>query len=139
MSEGCCCGKCVKACTVRPGWFMPGEAEKAAAFLGMPFKRFQRIYLIWDWWSGESDIKVLSPFKQSKNEFPRRNFSGGVASWGWPFQSGRCVFLTKDDRCKIHEAKPYECRMTLCCRDDGMGDLRQEIAEAWKKQKEAVQ
>lgn len=36
----CQCVRCVNACRYRPGWFLPGEAEKAAELKGVPLADF---------------------------------------------------------------------------------------------------
>lgn len=40
-TEDCQCEMCVKACELQPGWFAPGQAEKAAELLGIPFEEFK--------------------------------------------------------------------------------------------------
>lgn len=99
----CTCESCVSSCLHKPGWFAPGEAERAARLLRMPFKAFFRRYLGVDWWVAGPDIFVLAPAlvrHQAGAEYP-----------GNP--TGRCVFLTKENRCRIHAAKPRECRLAL--------------------------
>ena len=59
--ESCTCGYCRDGCTRKPGWFLPGEAEKAAGFMGMTLPDFFRAYLAVDWWVDDPDIFVLSP------------------------------------------------------------------------------
>lgn len=55
------CERCRRSCGHKPGWFLPGEAEKAAEFTGMTLPEFFRAYLAVDWWEGEPDIFLLSP------------------------------------------------------------------------------
>lgn len=134
----CSCSKCVSACRVKPGWFLPGEAEHAAALLGKSFEAFFREHLAVDWWENyrgphgdedHRDVFVLSPALVGKRT--------GTEMPGNP--GGRCVFL-KDNRCSIHAAKPYECRMFLHGQTDGeVQDRKRYITEAWSKEQPRIE
>lgn len=129
--ESCTCAECVACCTRTPGWFAPGEAEKAAELIGMPFDEFREKYLVQDYWVGDPDIPVLAPGKVGVEE--QALGAQRPVSWGYAFARGRCVFLNEDDRCRIHEAKPMECRGALAC---GSGDRscdRSEIVKMWER------
>ncbi len=125
-AQSCSCAACIKCCTKgNPGWFAPGEAESAARLLGMTFEEFKREFLIVDYWIGDHDeIDVLAPRKVEIETHRVR------ASWGYTFHSGRCVFLTEENRCNIHQAKPLECRETFGC-DKGQGRSREDISKMW--------
>ena len=117
----CTCEDCVDACKAAPGWFAPGEAEKAAELLGMPFEDFKNEYLIVEYWVGGA--RVWSPRKDYQPK------GGQDALWADAFKKGRCVFLDENDRCKIHAAKPYACREALLCEDPR--DRRKEVSDKW--------
>lgn len=121
--KSCTCDKCVGACNNSPGWFLPGEAEKSAKLLGMAFGEFKKKYLIQEFWCGDPEIDVLAPRKKSQRAGFRR------ATWGSAWLPSPCVFL-KRKRCMIHEAKPHECRMALCCVNNDQ-NIREEIAKKW--------
>lgn len=130
-TRDCTCEKCVNACRWNPGWFMPGEAEKAAELFGMDFESFKAKYLVVDYWLGEEwsggDIDVLAPRKLdgvTPEGCPRVGFM-------YPFSAAPCIFL-KDDRCSIHAAKPHECRQALACGTVNP-DGRKVIAQAWQR------
>jgi len=126
MDKSCVCKKCVNACKSQPGWFMPGEPEKAAKLLKMEFKEFKDKYLIVDYWaSGDYDSDVLAPRKIDVERDRSR------ASFSYAFAKSPCIFLKKD-RCMIHDAKPYECRESFPC-DENQIELREKIAEAWRE------
>ena len=117
------CATCRSGCTHKPGWFLPGEAEKAAELLGVPFAEFFATYLAVDWWEADSRIDetvfVLSPAivgEETGTEFP-----------GDP--RGSCVFY-KDERCQIHAAKPFECRARWCG-DLGPSTVHLDTAGEW--------
>lgn len=124
----CTCQVCVDECKRRPGWFLPGEAEVAAAFLGLPLQEFFSTFLGVDWWVSKHDTFVLAPAVVDMEP-------GTMYPW-WPV--GQCVFL-ENDRCRIHQVKPYECRMAYheTLRVNGElttcgGTRHESVANAWK-------
>ena len=154
--KDCACEKCVLCCSDRsPGWFKPGEAEKAAAFLGMAFKDFKNKYLVIDYWCrANGDVEVYAPLKQIKtreSNDPKlkdiyksmardnRPTPGERVSWGYAFQTGRCVVLNEKNLCDIHPVKPYECRMTMGCTKDKTNLRRKIVATIlWARRKLGV-
>lgn len=118
----CVCDKCRTACVHHPGWYMPGEAEKTAAALGMELKDFFDLYLVVDYWIGDQgNIYVLMP---ATKQYP----AGSVV----PFDpDGECVFF-RNQRCNIHDNKPFEC--SLYMHSDTRDEVRQrheDVAKAW--------
>lgn len=99
----CQCENCRSACQKRPGWFAPGEAEKAAEFLGLTLQEFFDKYLTVDFWSDtkEDSVKhlyVLSP-----------GIKNAPTGTEHPFDpTGECVFFDGYN-CTIHEVKPNGC------------------------------
>ncbi len=142
----CSCEKCVECCTRTPGWFAPGEAEKAAKHMNLTMEAFINKYLVRDYWCGDltdkdhgdegfsGDVYVWAPRKDGQKFYPG---DPKTATWGSAFDHGRCVFLDENDRCKIHAVKPKECRLSFGCdskRDQaskGEPGHRQEIAKEW--------
>lgn len=128
--ESCTCNLCVSCCHRTPGWFKPGEAEKAAALLGMPFEEFKKEYLIQEYWVGDAEhgnIYILSPRKtwQPKG-FERAAYSDA-------FTVGTCIFL-ENDLCKIHAEKPFECKQALGCDTKPYKNTcREKISNIWKR------
>lgn len=104
--ESCECAHCRSGCERRPGWFTPGEAERAAELLGLSLEEFFRTRLAVDWWVGNEDGEgafVLAPA-----------LAGHPAGREYPsVPHGRCTFY-KGGRCEIHAAKPAECREAWC-------------------------
>lgn len=126
--KSCTCEDCQGACQRKPGWFLPGEAEKAAKLKGLSLKTFFKRYLAVDFWAApdrktpkiDHTVFVLSPAvvgNKIGREFPANPM-------------GTCVFF-KDGRCDIHEAKPYECARALHGTDTS-GD-RPKVVRAWNK------
>jgi len=131
----CSCEVCVSACKKKPGWFIPGEIKLAADLLGMSEKDFFDKYLSVDYW-GEpgSWMFVLSP--ATLNTTPGQEFPLNPG--------GQCVFLTKDDKCLIHAAKPFECKsFDHRKKESEEEDQKQEsqhfsVAESWVPHKDYI-
>lgn len=108
--KDCSCRQCVSACETYPGWFAPGEAEKAADYLQIPFEEFKKALVV-DHCSApyaKNAPYVWSPRKEKVDE-------GIQIRTGYHQRmTGKCVFL-KDMKCLIHPVKPYECRVVMGC------------------------
>lgn len=119
----CTCHKCQAACATKPGWFLPGEAEKAADFLNLPLPEFFASKLGVDWWERwGGDIFLLAP--AVKGHPPGREYPGNPR--------GECIFY-KDGRCEIYPARPHECREYM--HDDtpeAVASRHQGVAKAWE-------
>lgn len=130
-AESGTCETCRFACTHKPGWFLPGEAEKAAELLGLTLEEFFRRYLAVDWWASidtDSDIFLLSPAvvgAPTGEEFPAN-------------PKGTCVFY-RDGLCTIHAAKPHECRTWYCGSADAeVQTLHGDTARAWTDHRDQI-
>jgi Fe-S-cluster containining protein len=119
--ESCACDSCQGACKAKPGWFLPGEAEKAAELMGMSLPEFFNAHLAVDWWEvyGDRDVFVLSPAIVGAE--PGTEFPGNPR--------GTCVFF-EAGRCRIHAAKPAECRALW--HDGPPGGMHEDVATAWE-------
>lgn len=125
----CSCNDCISACKAKPGWFLPEEIKPAADLLGLTEKEFFEKYLSVDYYHLEkSFLFVLSP--ATSNSVPGEEF---------PFEpGGRCTFLTEDEKCSIHSAKPYECK-SYDHRDKYKDvNLHLAVAQAWVKHKDYI-
>jgi hypothetical protein len=121
------CYICQSACKYRAGWFKPGEAEKAAELLGLNLAEFFSKYLAVDWWAGTSPTFVLAPAT-----------AGQSTGTEYPINPvGRCIFLQFDGTCRIHAAKPFECRKYWCEADENENFHRQ-AAEAWEDHQDQI-
>ena len=136
-NKGCACKHCVAACKRQPGWFAPGEVEKAAALLGMDLAMFKARFIIREFWTGDSTTngKTVYCYAPRKTGVDKRR---KTASYGAAFTPAPCVFLTPENRCRIHAAKPEECRETPCCAPSIGSDARamrtkKQIVLAWMK------
>lgn len=121
------CHQCQSACAHKPGWFLPGEAEKAAELVGMTFQEFFDAHLAVDWYVDDTDTFLLSPAiagEEAGTEFP-----------GNPH--GRCVFY-QEGRCTIHAAKPFECREYVHTETDS-GTRHEDVAKAWEDHQDQIE
>ena len=128
--KSCECSKCQNACMYKPGWFMPGEAEKAAKLLKMTFWDFFEQYLGIDWWNGKEygqETFVLSPA-----------LADGPSGALFPQNpQGRCIFY-EGTECIIHKAKPYECQMFWHGDKEGR-ERHKQVAMAWKPHQKRIE
>lgn len=123
--ESCTCVSCIECCHRVPGWLLPGEAEKIAAFLKISVEQLFHESLAIDWWYGDPDTFVLLP--NVVGHAPGRELPSS--------RRGTCVFL-KDDRCSIHDVKPYECRSAL---HGEYSSVREPIADAWRHEQQQIE
>ena len=153
---GCACAKCREACKRNPGWFTPAEARRAieAGFAN----RLMRDWLEPSTVVGNKErIYVLAPASEGYEgddapEIPEYE-SILEAMFAPPFEKGRCIFFSKDERCEIHDSefKPIQCRTAFTCRREVLGgnasasnfivarmwdtDEGREVIAVWEKMK----
>jgi Fe-S-cluster containining protein len=110
---------------------VPGQVEKVAEYLDVPLEQLFKSKLAVDWlehWDG--DIFLLAP-ATTKGK-PGQEYSGDPR--------GRCVFLTDDDRCAIHPAKPRECaELDHTSSDADIDKSHHDAGYAWDKRKHQKQ
>jgi len=106
--DSCRCFKCRGACKRRPGYFVPGQVEKVAEFLGTTIQDLFGESLAVDYLTGEgpdgTDIYVLMPIVLGQ--------TAGVEAPFNPVQMP-CVFLKGNGDCSIHPVRPAECAAYL--------------------------
>ncbi len=138
-SKGCIRrGLCCKS---NPGWFAPGEAEGAAALMGMAPDAFVRKYLVID--SIEVDgerVHVFAPVKlgiDGKPAIPTASRTDDL----YRALRGQCIFFgTAADGlpgCKIYGARPTECSRYICTNAPADNPTHEQIARLWMPPKEA--
>lgn len=126
------CHVCRAGCSHKPGWFLPGEAERAAEYLGVTLAEFFARDLAVDWYedlTGDGDdVFVLSP--ALVGEDPGEEMPADPR--------GRCVFYV-DNRCSIHEVKPHECSAFYCGSSiEAVRDDHANTAEAWRGHQDQI-
>lgn len=138
MSDGvivdkeCVCSECKSACQSKPGWFMPGEAEKVAEHLGVSFEELFKTKLSVDWWEAGTEIDehvfLLSPTVIGGN--PGEEFDSNP--------NGQCVFYV-EGACSIHEVKPFECRELMHDSWEITHERHLGVAKAWNTDEDQTQ
>lgn len=129
----CACDHCKGCCESRPGWFAPGEAEKAAEHLGLSLPEFFAKHLGVDWIEAceetEGEVFILAPALEGEpagEEYPGR-------------PTGRCSLLTAEGTCMIHPAKPRECAHAHHDHTRQQArDLHMETGLMWKEHQQQI-
>lgn len=88
----CACSECVQCCKEQPGFLIPGDAERIAAFTGLP----------------SSATLSASPGGLVMDKQKGRVFSVRTITPQSNYK-GRCIFLTPEDKCSIHPVAPFGC------------------------------
>jgi len=127
----CACQSCKSACQNKPGWFLPGEAEKVAAFLKISLQQLFDDYLAVDWYS-DSEGKDYFPLSPA--------VVGNETGAMFPYKpSGTCVFLDNGN-CKIHPVAPYECQQYHHTQESDETRKRHDYtAKSWKDEKQQTE
>jgi Fe-S-cluster containining protein len=131
--KSCQCKKCSAACSWKPGWFLPGEAEKAAEFMKMHIKDFFKKYLAVDWWNGKNPGEETFVIAPALSGHPTGEEYSVVPT-------GACIFFV-NSKCAIHEAKPFECQMFWhgeTAHSSGK-NRHKEVADAWRDHQNEVE
>ena len=111
----CGCKECVKCCKQQPGCLGIGDLEKIAAFLGKTIE--QAMAFFW-----------ASPGALLMDRLTGRVYRVGTITPRYDKRLKRCVFLTDDDRCSIHEVAPFGCAYFDTHMDNAEADKRSRMA-----------
>lgn len=142
------CGTCFACCEGEssPGWFGPGEVEKAAEYLGMAPEEFVDDYCVVDWIAvADPDVpdharvvQAFTPVRVDEEGAPVSPTGQRVAAQYPLVKSDRCIFLNREaDRskgespCQIYPARPLECRKYHCMNDEEDNPKKATTAGLW--------
>jgi Fe-S-cluster containining protein len=124
-------------CRQNPGWFGPGEMERAAELKGMDPDTFVRTYCIID--STQVDgqtVHVFAPIKLGRDGEPLRT-PGTLADRVYTMFPSPCVFFQIGDDgvggCGIYGARPVECRKYICTNKPADNPTKEQVARLWLK------
>ena len=136
----CSCSACKRLCRpghTNPGWFAPGQVEKAAEYLKMTVEDFFKKYLIVEYWQCfPQDIDVIAPRRVHQiGQFRAGSFDNAP--------DGTCKLHDSSTGCMLPaQIRPIECAASICCEE---GDkywwkrerynIRKNIAFAWRNPK----
>ena len=125
-TNDCSCNTCKAACSYKPGWMKPTQAEEIAKHLNISLEELFKTKLMVDFWNaleeanGE-DVFLLSPAIVGR--LPGTVFPANP--------KGECVFF-KDGLCGIHAVKPFECReYDHTLKAEASSRIHHEIAISW--------
>ncbi|HOW43668.1 MAG TPA: YkgJ family cysteine cluster protein [Candidatus Aminicenantes bacterium] len=140
--ESCGCEKCVSACRRDPGRLVPADVKRLAALLGVSEEGLKHEYLVIVP-AKNSHVRFLAPAKIKAARFLAA--PGTVVPGYYAEENGRCVFLTAEGTCRVHEAKPFECAAYMGCRHTFLGrpykenDVEAFFISRWRKFQELTQ
>jgi Fe-S-cluster containining protein len=121
----CDCQDCRDACKHKPGWLRYGDEQKIAAKLQISVRKLFNDFLIIEYMHREDHTYyfILSPC-------PVHLPPGSLMPI---FESiGRCIFLTSDEKCRIHEVSPLECQLSIHSMTEDEGRKNHfDIAKTW--------
>jgi Fe-S-cluster containining protein len=125
VNRGACCKH-------SPGWFGPGEAERAAEHLGLEIGDFVQRYLILDnVMVGNLRVEVFAPVKADDDGNPVEGPNVRI-SRVYHFMSGACIFYDAAGKaCGIHAARPIECRHYFCQQPEERNLSKEAIGSMW--------
>ena len=128
-----CCGR-GRCCENNPGWFAPGEVEKAAEWMHLPVEEFVGTYLVLnsiqlDDLPGRPVVEAFVPTKVDEKGQPLEG-AGRRSSRVYQYMKGPCIFY-KEKRCGIHPVRPMECRAYFCEQDEKLNLSHEQIGKLW--------
>lgn len=118
-------------CRTSPGWFAPGEVEKAAALLEMTPDEFVRAYVIIDGVERDGEwVEAFAPVKLDRRGEPALP-PGSRADELYRVLRGPCVFFDGDG-CRIYGARPIECSQYVCTNPPEANPTHVALAALWR-------
>jgi Fe-S-cluster containining protein len=118
-------------CKSNPGSFAPGEAEGAAALLGLTPDAFVKKYLIIDWVEFEgAAVEVFAPVKVGRDNQPMYETARRVDKL-YRFLRGACIFFDGQG-CGIYDARPLECQRYICTNAPAQNLSPKTLARMWR-------
>ncbi|MFH2021588.1 MAG: YkgJ family cysteine cluster protein [archaeon] len=99
LSFPCKCPACENPCRFGSGALVDGDLKKLSDNLGLTEKETKEKYL------------------EEITRFGTTLLKPKVMRKDLPY--GKCIFFEEDKGCKVHDAKPTECRIAMGCKDYG--------------------
>lgn len=98
LAHDCSCDACRHGCSYGSGILIGSDIKKLSKLLKMGEKELEEKYL------------------ESTEQFGRTFLKPKVLREGKPY--GKCIFF-REGVCKIHDAKPMQCRISMGCKEYG--------------------
>ena len=120
-------------CKSSPGWFAPGEVERAADAMEMAADAFVRAYLVVDGLEVDGEwTHVFAPAKVGRDGAPVVPTARPVDDLYRAFR-GTCIFY-EGAGCGIYSARPYECEHYVCTQEPSDNPSHEDIARMWRNE-----
>ena len=99
LAHPCKCEACTVGCRHGSGFLADGDMQKLAEFMNI------------------SQEVLKKEFLEEIEKFNTKRYRPKIIRKGKPY--GKCIFFDKEVGCRVHEAKPLECKISMGCRDYG--------------------
>ncbi|MCS6913719.1 MAG: YkgJ family cysteine cluster protein [Myxococcales bacterium] len=117
-------------CKSSPGWFAPGEVERAAALVGLSPDAFVRAYVVIDQVEIEGQrVEAFVPVKVGRDGLPLHQ-PGTRVDRLYRMLRSPCIFYDGQG-CRIYPARPIECRRYVCTQAPEDNLSHEEIGRMW--------
>lgn len=95
----CKCEACTVGCRHGSGFLVDEDIPKLAKFMGL------------------SEDVLKKEFLEEVEKFNTKRYRPRILRKDKPY--GKCIFFDEEIGCKVHEAKPLECKISMGCKDYG--------------------
>ncbi|MBS3102792.1 YkgJ family cysteine cluster protein [Candidatus Woesearchaeota archaeon] len=99
LAHPCKCNACTVGCRHGSGFLVNEDIQKMAEFLQI------------------SEDVLKKEFLEEVEKFNTKKFRPKIIRKNKPY--GKCIFFDEKIGCKVHEAKPLECKIAMGCKDYG--------------------
>ena len=99
LAHPCKCEACTVGCRHGSGFLIDEDVPKIARILGI------------------SEEELKKSFLEEIEKFNTKRYRPKILRKGKPY--GKCIFYDEKIGCKVHAAKPLECKVSMGCKDYG--------------------
>ena len=99
LGNPCKCDACTVGCRHGSGFLADDDIPKLAKFMDI------------------SEEVLKKEFLEEVEKFNTKRYRPRILRKNKPY--GKCIFFDEEIGCKVHEAKPLECRTSMGCKDYG--------------------
>ena len=99
LAHPCKCEACTVGCRHGSGFLIDGDIPKIAKFLSI------------------SEEVLKKEFLEEVERFSTKRYRPKILRKNKPY--GKCIFFDEEIGCRVHEAKPLECKVSMGCKDYG--------------------
>jgi|TARA_B100001971_G_scaffold187336_1_gene187967 hypothetical protein len=99
LVHACKCEACTNGCKYGSGFLVNDDISRIAKHLGI------------------TEEVLKKEFLEEVEKFNTKKYRPRILKKHKPY--GKCAFFDQEIRCRIHEAKPLECKVAMGCKDYG--------------------